>query len=294
MALIDAMHVLPTFIAVVEHGGIRKAAEKLALTHGAVSQQIQLLEMAVGQVLFVRQHRRMQLNSSGQSLYELSQRWIAESTLWEKQQRQLRGRQIHQLKLTVLPSFAQHVLLPILPQFQQVNPHISIELDSSIDVRDLQTGEYDAAIRFGNGDWPGMQQIKLMDDALLPACAEHYAELPTEPWRSHAVLQHSAQPWARWLQQHRSDCEPNIAAEFADAGLLLTAVEQGLGIGLVRQVLAHRSLQQRKIRPLGPRYASAQRYYFVWSPQRDQHPALMRFKSWLQQQCERLAREIFS
>ncbi len=48
------LHVLPTFAIAARLENLRATAQQVHLTHGAVSQQIQLLEQAVGYPLFER------------------------------------------------------------------------------------------------------------------------------------------------------------------------------------------------------------------------------------------------
>ncbi|MCC3264396.1 LysR family transcriptional regulator, partial [Paenibacillus polymyxa] len=62
------LHVLPTFAIAARLENLRATAEQVHLTHGAVSQQIQLLEQAVGYPLFERRGRGVRLNAAGREL----------------------------------------------------------------------------------------------------------------------------------------------------------------------------------------------------------------------------------
>ena len=62
------LHVLPTFRTVAQLANLRAAADKLSITHSAVSQQIRLLEQQLGFELFERRGRRVVLNPAGAAL----------------------------------------------------------------------------------------------------------------------------------------------------------------------------------------------------------------------------------
>ncbi len=63
---------LKGFVTVAKYQSIKKAAEELNLTHGAVSVQIASLEKQLGCKLFDRTSKRIELNESGKKLYEMA------------------------------------------------------------------------------------------------------------------------------------------------------------------------------------------------------------------------------
>ncbi|MBM6595292.1 LysR substrate-binding domain-containing protein [Microvirga pudoricolor] len=67
---------LKTFIAIVEHGTLAKAADAVGLTPSAVSQQIQALESEVRAELFDRSTRPMTLNSQGLQMLDAARNLV--------------------------------------------------------------------------------------------------------------------------------------------------------------------------------------------------------------------------
>lgn len=63
---------LKGFVTVAKYQSIKKAAEELNLTHGAISTQITSLEKQLGCKLFDRTPKRIELNESGKKLYEMA------------------------------------------------------------------------------------------------------------------------------------------------------------------------------------------------------------------------------
>jgi DNA-binding transcriptional LysR family regulator len=68
---------LKGFLAVVEEGGVSRAAAKLHLTQPAVTKQIQALERELKTVLFDRTGRGVELTATGALLYDYSRRSLA-------------------------------------------------------------------------------------------------------------------------------------------------------------------------------------------------------------------------
>lgn len=68
---------LKGFLAVVEEGGVSRAATKLHLTQPAVTKQIQALERELKTVLFDRTGRGLELTATGALLYDYSRRSLA-------------------------------------------------------------------------------------------------------------------------------------------------------------------------------------------------------------------------
>ena len=69
---------LHTFVAIVESGGVARAAGRLNLTQPTASRQIHALEIELGVRLFDRIGRRVQLTSEGEDLLRRSRRVLAE------------------------------------------------------------------------------------------------------------------------------------------------------------------------------------------------------------------------
>src|SRR5262245_16229980 len=79
---------LRTFAAIVDAGGIHRAAARLNLTQPAASRQIQALEAELGVLLFDRIGRRLHLTSEGEDLLRRSRRLPTEAeSLGERRRR---------------------------------------------------------------------------------------------------------------------------------------------------------------------------------------------------------------
>jgi len=157
------LNALPTFVAVARHQNLRVAAESLHLTHSAVSQQIAGLEERLGFQLFDRRGRRVVLNAAGEALLRDVAPALARIHEGVQAATVAAGSKEQALRVTMIPSFAQRWFLPRMASWRAENPGIQIEIDASPEVKDLQREGYHAALRTGEGQWPGLIAERLYD-----------------------------------------------------------------------------------------------------------------------------------
>lgn len=72
-----ALRFLPSFLAVVDAGGVRAAAARLHKTQAAVSYDLQQLQAALGVRLFVRSGRELRPTATGERLAQAGGDWLA-------------------------------------------------------------------------------------------------------------------------------------------------------------------------------------------------------------------------
>ena len=284
------LQTLPTFCAVARARKLRTAADALHLTHSAVSQQIRLLESRLGVPLFDRAGRRLALNAAGRALLD-----AVEPALLSIEQA-ARAARLHapghdadrdRLRISLLPSFAQRWLLPRMARWRERHPTLTLELHASLQLVDLAREGFHAALRQGTGPWPGLHGEPLVLSALVvvgaPAAAARVAAGGPAAIAGEALLGAPAS-WTRWFALAGLGPAPRPVAQFTDAGMMLQAVEQGLGIALVRELLAADALQDGRLQRLSPLAlpdASAQPLWLVWPPAQDANPALAALRDWL-------------
>src|SRR6185436_18093006 len=143
------LNTLPAFREVAQQLNLRAAAETLHLTHSAVSQQIRVLEEQLGFPVFERRGRRVVLNDAGEVLLRSVQTALAQLDDGVQSAAATAAGTAHRLRVTVLPSFAQRWLLPRMGRWHARHPHLSLELDASHHLVDLQREGFHAALRQG-------------------------------------------------------------------------------------------------------------------------------------------------
>src|SRR5438128_12009408 len=144
---------LRAFEAAARHMSFSKAAEELHVTPAAVSHQIHALEQDLGVRLFHRMNRSIELTASARVLLPgLSEAFAG----IQSSVRRLRAHNdTGTLTVTASPSFAAKWLVVRLNRFQERWPQIDVRISATDDVVDLSKGDFDIAIRYGRGKYPG-------------------------------------------------------------------------------------------------------------------------------------------
>ena len=289
---------LPAFRAVARKATVRAAAEELHLTHSAVSQQLKQLEEQLGFELFERRGRRVVLNAAGTALLRSVEPALAQIDDGIRAALAVSSGAEQLLRVTLLPSFAQRWLLPRMPLWREQHPAIALELEASQRIQDLQREGLHCALRQGAGQWPGLVSERLADSPLIvvgsPESALRLrgrgpAALAEEP------LLGSAKLWDRWFEEVGLKVSTQPVASFNDAGLMLQATEQGMGITLARELLAADALVEGRLVRLAPQTLSDDAVYAYWIA----YPAalaewkpLVALRRWLHEQMAQSQRRL--
>lgn len=289
---------LRAFAAWVRLGSVNAAAEELKLTPGAVSHQIRALEEFLEAPLIERNGRRWTLTDTGRIYgYQVRQALQDIVDVTERVRSHRPIQQTQDLRVAVLPSFANGWLLPRLADFTRWHPQVRLQLHGSMDYVDLNEGQVDCAIRFGHGRWPEVEVRPLMGDSLVLLGAPSLLG-PEPPQTLQEVLQlpllHASENWASWLadlsEAHSGVQRPPAQMTFTDSTHLLEAARQGLGVALSRRSIADNLLQRHELVPAhAHECAHASAYYLLLPPGSAKHPAREAFADWLQGACARFA-----
>jgi LysR family glycine cleavage system transcriptional activator len=288
------LNTLLVFRAVAETQNLRAAADAMHLTHSAVSQQIRLLETRLGYDLFDRRGRRVVLNAAGTALLHSVRTALAILDEGVQAGAMASGSAGQRLRISVLPSFAQRWLLPRMARWRERHPDLALEIETSQQVADLQRDGFHAALRQGLGNWPGLEAERLFDGSMQmilvasPAIARRLAGAGPQAYLDEPLLGESGL-WEHWFAAAGLQRKVTPVAVFNDAGLLLSAVEQGLGLAVVRELLAADALrdgQLVRLSPIAVEYESARAYHLVYPPALRDWPPLTALRAWIHEELE--------
>ena len=287
------LNTLATFRAVAESQNLRAAAQTLHLTHSAVSQQIRGLESSLGFALFDRRGRRVVLNAAGQALLRSVQAALVQLDDGVQAAAAAASGAGQRLRITVLPSFGQRWLLPRIGRWRAQYPDLALEIDASINAVDILREGMHAAIRQGVGPWPGLESERLFDRPPMivvgsPTAARRLLGAQPEAIAREPLLG-DADLWKAWFDAAGVRTPVTIVAYFNDAGLMLQAAEQNLGLALSREILAADALQDGRLVQLSPvtiMHEYAQPYHFVYPPSLRDWPPLVALRNWLREELD--------
>lgn len=153
------LNALRVFEAAARHASFTRAGDELGMTQTAVSYQIKLLEETLGETLFLRQPRQVLLSEAGERLAPKVAEGLAKLA---EAVADLRGATEQKLHIHSTPTFALQWLSRTLGDFQLKHPTIAVRLSTAQDVIDFARDEADIAIRWGKGDWPGLECHRVM------------------------------------------------------------------------------------------------------------------------------------
>jgi len=287
-ARLPSLRAVEIFVAAGRTLSFAAAASEVRLTPSAVSRRIQSLERELGVPLFMRFNRRVELTEAGARFLEAAGRAI---DLIEQESDALRPRwQRGVLRLSTLQSLTSTWLLPRLMTFRQQRPDIDIQIDTSPELVDLASGAFDAAIRFGEGNWPGLAAERLFPTrGFAVASPNHWpcdepASTETLEQATFLEVAHMPDLWPQYLSglgfrgyQRRQK------HTFDNLQVLHEAAANGLGLALTTRELVEAYLTTGR---LAPAFSNApvtlrQSYYFVCRKDRRDEPALRALRNTL-------------
>jgi len=291
------LNALRAFEAAARHLNFSRAADELAVTPGAVSQQIQNLEDYVGAALFKRTPKGLLLTDAAQTalpaLREAFDRLAEAASLLTAA---VDGRR---LTVSVAPSFAAKWLVPRLGLFEAEHPLVDVWLSADMEVVDFALGEIDLAIRYGAGRYPGLEVVKLMSETVIPVASPAFLEANplNEPGDlAHHILLHDGSPdaddscpdWAMWLAARGiKGVDGARGPRFNQSSLVIEAAVGGRGVALAKRALAQADLDAgRLVAPLQIAATEVDFAYFVVHPKaKGRLPQVKAFVTWITAQA---------
>lgn len=140
---------LALFVAVVEAGSFRQAADNLGIDNSVVSRGVKRLEQKLATQLLNRTTRRLTLTDEGEWFYRRAVTILSDMADAENQL--LSRRQLPQgiLRVDAATPFILHQLVPLIGEFRRRYPAIELQLESSDGFINLLERRVDVAIRIG-------------------------------------------------------------------------------------------------------------------------------------------------
>ncbi|WP_091578046.1 LysR family transcriptional regulator [Mesorhizobium qingshengii] len=290
--LLPNISALAAFEAVARLGSFTAAAQELDLTQGAVSRQIKLLEDQFGRRLFERDSRNVRLSASGEIYAEAVRSALGQ--LRDAALGLMSNRHSGILNLAILPTFGTRWLMPMIPDFVENNPDITINFVTRIGRFDFARERLDAAIHHGQPDWPDADSTLLMRETVIPVVSPEFRasrDIATPVDISRLPLLHMATrpgAWSEWFEEQGLNAPTGPGMQFEQFGTVAQACMAGLGVALLPQVLIAGELQRGQLVPApGKPMQSRSAYYLVVPHDKRGHPPVASFRDWLVSQVEK-------
>lgn len=277
---------LRTFEAAGRHLSFTSASHELGLTQTAVSQHIKALEAKLGQNLFIRRAKSVQLTDIGQA-YLISVRDALEHI--EFSTNGLFGPEL-ETTIIVRASAAMIIWLsPRLSDFQDAHPGVGIKLVTSFWQSDLEKHPVDVDILLAPQNQPDQRMVKLSDEQIVPVCGAQTAtkvHAPADLLGCDTIhILGFDDHWARYLSVHdlpHDGISPRLIVDTSVAACEVAAA--GNGCAMMIERFAQQAVETgRPIRLVGAPITTGQSHYYI---QRNTGPTEKRvsakFCNWLQ------------
>jgi len=272
---------------VARRGALAPAAEELGVTIGAVSQHLRRAEDRLGMDLFERTPAGLRpLPALAAMLPQLT----AGFTALREGLEGLRGGGDDVLNLTMGSVFASRWLVWRLGRFTTLHPRLEVRLNVTAKMLDLSRPDIDCAIRYGNGQWPGVDAERIGGARYQPVCAPALAARLRHPNDlAHVPVirdETSLLSWEAWRAEIGLDPDILLSGPaYSDASLAFDAAISGQGVLMAADMMSADAVSDgRLVRPFDHAVEGTQAYWLATARGRRETPRFRALRDWLRQE----------
>lgn len=288
----DRLAEMEAFATVVDQGGFTDAARKLGISKSAVSKHVSALESRLGARLLNRTTRRVSPTEIGLIYYDRARRVLNDAGEADSLVLAMQSAPSGVLRMSVATDFGTALLTPILDEFLNQYPEISVSMVLKNSYVELISEGFDLAVRLGEMEDSSLRARKITEATLRLIAAPAYFARHGRPARidelaDHRLLHYSNQASANvWkirtpsgeLRQVRGSGWLTVN----DGKALLDAAIKGLGIAYLPSYLYHRALAQGLVEDVIPDLPpTTQSIHAVYPPGRFTQPKVRAFIDFL-------------
>src|SRR5436190_2943782 len=280
------LNALKAFEAAARSESLTRAAEELCVTQGAVSQQVKALETELGIKLFLRERQRLVITEAGREYLAVIRDALDRISVGTERlvQRQTSGI----LTVSTSPDFAAKWLVHRLGRFAEAQPDIDLRVSATIQHVDFAREDVDLAVRHGDGNWAGLDAVRLCSEQLFPVCAPKLVSGRNRITKAADLLKFPLlrledwKTWSRWFDAAGVTATPVPGPALNRASMLIDAAVDGQGIALARTALAAWDLiNGRLVRPIDVSLRMSNTYWIVCPKAISSVPKIATFRDWL-------------
>jgi len=144
---VDRWTEIELFVQVAETGSLSRAAEALDLSNAAASRHLSSLEERLGARLVERNTRRLYLTDTGQEFFSRARTILADLKDAESAVNATALNPTGTLRITASLSFSMHHVAPLLREYTQRYPNVTVHVEAANRYLDIIDNNIDVAIR---------------------------------------------------------------------------------------------------------------------------------------------------
>ena len=275
------------------------AADELAVTPGAISRQIRVLEDFLGLQLFVRSGREVTLTKVGADY--LTQMTDAFAQIRAATALLTSVPQDAPLRVSTSITFTMRWLMPRLMSFHSKHSDSNLQLTMSLAPVDFQRNDVDATIRLGQEETPHAIVRKLFHADLVAVCSPRFCE-QYGPFNDlndldlHTLLHTTARPhnWEVWLGgAGRPDVVGAHQLTFESSSLAYQAAIEGVGFAIAQLPLILDELRSGTlVIPFPILVPDRDVYNLIWPNRTPRNSKFNPFRDWMMLEAKQTARQV--
>lgn len=276
------------FLAVAEHGGIRRAARYLSLEASTVSKGVRDLEDEIGVALFIRGDAGVGLTHAGERFLQRARR-IVSQVCYALHDAAITGRgQAGLVRVGLMSSIASGFIAELVDAYSADHPDVRIDYfegDGTGHIAAIQQHRLDVAFLTGSPKPEGCDVLHLWNERIYVAMSEDNAladkeEVSWSDLRDQAFIVSEEQSGAEifdFLVKHLADIRhsPHIRRQAVYRDTLMQIVAAGPNLTLTSEATIAARFPSVVYRPLATELLP---FCAVWSPRND-NPAFRRLLS---------------
>ncbi|WP_417464519.1 LysR family transcriptional regulator [Kordiimonas sp.] len=233
------------FAAIVDEGGMRRAADGLHVSQPALTAAVKQLEDTLGVALFARTGRTIEPTREGYRLYAHARALLAGAEKARSEMRALANLEVAELSLAATSMVANHVLPRPLSAFLVAHPGVGLSLSQmggpAVESA-LKLGEVEIGFAMHDLD-TSFEQLPVFESHVAVCLSVHHtrARQSDISWddlldERIATLPRGYTLHARLLAEARRHAKAaNIVLETDAMGLLTQTIETGAAVGLMME-----------------------------------------------------------
>ena len=292
------LNALKAFEAAARHESFTRAAEELSVTQGAVSHQVKALEAELGIKLFNRERQRLVITEAGREYLTVVRDALDRIALGTE--RLLQRQNTGVLTVSTSPDFAAKWLVHRLGHFAEAHPEIDLRVSATLHHVDFAREEVDLAVRHGDGNWPGLDTVRLSSEQLFAVCSpklltgRRRLTKPSDILKYPLIHMDNRTDWSKWLQAVGLEDAAVIHGPVLNrASMVMDAAINGQGIALARTTLSAWDLiNGRLVRPFPETLRLSKTYWIICPQATAALPKIATFRDWLLAEASQDVRQL--
>ena len=194
----DRLTEMEAFATVVDQGGFTDAARRMGISKSAVSKHVSSLEARLGARLLNRTTRRVSPTEIGLAYYDRARRVLNDAGEADSLVTAMQSAPSGLLRISVATDFGANHLSPIIGEFLQAHPDITVNMVLNNRYVELISEGFDMAVRIGELEDSSLRARKLTETTRRMIAAPSYFEQHGRPQKiddlnDHKLLHYSNQ-----------------------------------------------------------------------------------------------------